>query len=263
MVAVVEHGNVPAAGRLGEEFKQGAGALGELEAINDLIVYQIAAPADHVAHMQLGQFVVHQVEHRITVITQFSQQLVHLADVADGCADKHMCLLTAGQTIVKFGDIAVAQHAAELQKGAGLLGNSDGKQCLAFLTHFGAFGDMTQAVEIHVCAAVDAGQHLAPDALAFHILFHAGHAKCARRLNNGAVVVEHILDGSADFVGIHQNDFIDVFAYQIEGVLTHLFYGHAIGKDADLREYDTFSSFDGIVHGCRIHRFHTDDFRVR
>ena len=58
-------------------------------------------------------------------------------------------------TIIKFGDAACADDAAEFEETAGLFGDGDADQCFAAFADFGAFGDVTQAVEVHVGAAVD------------------------------------------------------------------------------------------------------------
>ena len=58
VVAVVEHGDVPAVGEFGEKVPERTRLLGELERHDDLVVKAADASADHVAHVFLGDGVV-------------------------------------------------------------------------------------------------------------------------------------------------------------------------------------------------------------
>lgn len=58
MVAVVEHGDVPAVGEFGEKVPERTRLLGKLERHDDLVVKAVDASADHVAYVFLGDGIV-------------------------------------------------------------------------------------------------------------------------------------------------------------------------------------------------------------
>src|SRR5664279_3403714 len=70
MVAVVEKADVPAAPHAVQEFEQGAGALGEREAEEALVVGQRRAPSDEVADVKFGHLVVGEIARRQAVTPQ-------------------------------------------------------------------------------------------------------------------------------------------------------------------------------------------------
>jgi hypothetical protein len=76
MVAVVEQADVPALAQAFEEAQQRPGPLGELETQHLLVRPRRGVPANGVAHVQLGQFVVGQVEHLVALPDQARQQLL-------------------------------------------------------------------------------------------------------------------------------------------------------------------------------------------
>jgi len=75
MVAIVEQRDVPALRQRGEKLQQGTGPLGELEAEDALALHALCLAADHVADVQLGQFVVAHVENGIAVLGQQREDL--------------------------------------------------------------------------------------------------------------------------------------------------------------------------------------------
>jgi hypothetical protein len=79
LVAVVEQADVPARVHGGQEAHQRARPLGELEAEEALVARQLAAPADHVPHMLLGQFVVGQVDGGEAVPREVARDALGLA----------------------------------------------------------------------------------------------------------------------------------------------------------------------------------------
>jgi len=92
MVAVVEQADVPARTHLVEEIHQGAGTLGKLEAIDQFVLHLRRMAADQVADVQLGHFVVGQIQRRIAVLLQLLDELGRLAAIGHLHADEHMCL---------------------------------------------------------------------------------------------------------------------------------------------------------------------------
>jgi hypothetical protein len=85
---------------------------------------------------------------------------------------------------------------------------------------------------------------LAPEAMATSVLSFSlcalgvflgpGHRQRAGRLEDGAGVLEDVLDRRADGVGIDQHHFIDVLLAQAEGFLADVLDRRAVGKQADL-----------------------------
>jgi len=108
VIAVMKQRNIPASGGLAEKIKQRAGAFRKFKTKQHFIMHQIAAPADHVADVQFGQFVIHQINHRIIVVAQGLLQLLHFPAIMDGCTDKYMRFAATGQPIIEFGDAAIA-----------------------------------------------------------------------------------------------------------------------------------------------------------
>jgi hypothetical protein len=85
----------------------------------------------------------------------------------------------------------------------------------------------------------------------------------ARALHDGTRVLEDVLDARADFVGVHQHDFVDVLAAQAERFLAHLPDRDAVREDADPLEHHALLGAHRIVHGGRVHRFDADDPDLR
>ena len=65
-----------------------------------------------------------------------------------------------------------------------------------------------------------------------------GDGQGARGLEDGARVLEHVLDGGAGRVGIDEDDLVDQVAAEAEGLLADLLDGDAVGEKADLVEPD-------------------------
>ena len=124
-------------------------------------------PADHVAHVQLGHLVVGHVGDREAGGAQLLHHRILLrASVRERKADEDLRAVGARVAVVELGDAAPAEHLAEAQEAAGLLGDHHREQRLALAAEVGALGDVSQAVEVHVGAAVDRHQALAAPALA-------------------------------------------------------------------------------------------------
>ena len=114
-------------------------------------------PADHVAHVQLGHLVVGHVDDGVARRAAAARTTVSFsARPCESATPTKICALAAaGVAVVELGDAALAEHLAEAQEAARLLGNRHGQQRLALPADLGALGDVAQAVEVHVGAAVD------------------------------------------------------------------------------------------------------------
>ena len=146
--------------------------------------------------------------------------------------DEDLRALPRAETVVEFGDRALPQDFAELEKAARLLGDLHGEQRFARLAEIRAFGHVAQLVEIHVGAAVDGDDALVLPVVQRAILLDARHRQRTGGLDDGARVFEDVLDAGADFVGVDQHDFVDVLAAQAEGFFADALHRHAVGKDA-------------------------------
>lgn len=76
MVAVMEQADVPALAQALQKAQQGPRAFRELEAQHPLISPRRRMATDGMAHVQLGQLVVGQVQHAVALLAQAGQQLL-------------------------------------------------------------------------------------------------------------------------------------------------------------------------------------------
>nr|GEU28525.1 hypothetical protein [Tanacetum cinerariifolium] len=268
LAAVVAQRDIPVRRHAVQEAHQRARALGEFEAVQQLAVGQRALAAHQVAHVGLGQLVVGQVQCAEIVGLEGARQRARFAAVGDLHADEHMGFVLVADAVVELGDVARSHQRAKALEAAALLGQRDGKQRFARLAQFRAFGNETQAVEIHVGAAGNRDQGLVPDRVfgqccPFDIGLGARNGQRAGRLQDAAGVREHVLDGGADGVGIDNDDVIDILLGEAEGFLAHQAHGRAVRKQADVRQRDAFAGLDAAGHGVRIHGLHADDLDVR
>ena len=119
MVAIMEHGNVPASAQLIEEIKQRTRTFGEFKTKNPLVAHSISMTTDHVADMQFGQLVTGQVQYRKTLVLQRSNQSLARIGVGVGLyTDKNVRLTIGVITIVEFSNLArTARHAQRHSAG--------------------------------------------------------------------------------------------------------------------------------------------------
>jgi hypothetical protein len=129
--------------------------------------------------------------------------------------------------------LRVADQGDELLVGAGLLRQRHGQHRLALFADFGALGDEAQAVEVHVGAGGHRHQRLALHAVLLGPGLGAGHRQRAGRFEDGARVLEDVLDRGADGVGIDQHHLVHVLLAQAEGLLADVLHRRAVGEQAD------------------------------
>jgi hypothetical protein len=127
----------------------------------------------------------------------------------------------------------------------------------------GALGHVAQPVEIHVRAAIDGNERLAGEVFAGHVLLDARHRQGARGFDDGARVLEDILDRGAHLVGGHQQYLIDVLAGQPQGLLPDPAHRHAVREDAHPVEGHALAGAQRLVHAGRILGFDADDLDLR
>ena len=126
------------------------------------------------------------------------------------------------------------------------------------LADLGPLGDMAQPVEIHVGAAVDRDQRAGALRFAHRIGLEAREADRARRLGDGAGILEDVLHRRADLVGRDGDDFVEQFAAEPERLLAGLPHRDAVGEEPDLIEHDALARRDGAGHGGGVFRLDAD-----
>ena len=173
-------------------------------------------------------------------------------------ANENRGIGSIGVAVIELGDAALVQGVDEGLEGARFLRNGHRQDGLAFLAHFRAFGDVAQTVEVHVGTAQGGNQVLALDFLALDVFLDAGHTQGTGRLGNGAGILEHILDGRADFVGGYGDHLVHVVLADLPGVLTNLLDCHTISKDAHFIEHHAFARFHGGLEAVGVLRFDTN-----
>jgi hypothetical protein len=72
---------------------------------------------------------------------------------------------------------------------------------------------------------------------------------------DGAGVLEDILDRRADGVGIDEDDLVEIFLAQAEGLLADHFHRRAVGKQPDLIQAYPLAGRQSTVSSRRHRRF--------
>src|SRR5512137_1759423 len=103
---------------MAEEARECAGPFGKLEAIEQFIARQRRAPADHMAQVQLGEFVVGEIEHAKTMFAKRVDQGRALIATGGLHADEDMRFGGIADAVIEFGNAALAQRRAEAKETA-------------------------------------------------------------------------------------------------------------------------------------------------
>src|SRR5690606_4501687 len=167
--AIVEQRNVPGVVQTFEEFEQGAGAFGELEAEYPFLDEAGDPATHHVAYMEFGHLVVGHVGHREAVGLQHVDDFA-LFRIAARKLDAYEDMSAGARSvaIVEFGDGTPAEEADEVPVAAGPLGDGYGKQRFGAFADLGPFGHVAEAVEIDVGPRVDGDQRAFGSGAGFH-----------------------------------------------------------------------------------------------
>ena len=96
-----------------------------------------------------------------------------------------------------------------------------------------------------------------------HEFLDAGYGERTCRLDDGARILEHVLDGGADLVRIQQQNLVDMRATEIERLLSNTLHRNTIGENSDPIERHPLPRLEGFVHAGGIFRLDTDDPDVR
>ena len=93
--------------------------------------------------------------------------------------------------------------------------------------------------------------------------FTAGDRERAGGLEDGAGVLEHVLQRRADGVGVDEHDLVDVLLDEAKGLLADLLHRHPVGEQADVRELDAPAGGERARHRIRILGLHADHLDLR
>jgi len=130
--------------------------------------------------------------------------------------------------------------------------NRDGQERLAPLADLGPLGDVAQAVEIEVRAAVDRHEGAVAKAVLGGVALQPRQRHSAGRLGDGARLVEDVLHGRADLVGRDGDDLVEADAADAEGFRSGLAHRHAVREQPDAVQHDALVGCERRLHAGRI-----------
>ena len=264
MVAIVKQAYIPALAHRYQETQQRTRAFGKLKAIQQFIFKPCNPATHHVTNMQLGQLTVGQVCNGITLVTQHLHKLMPFsAIVLQSHTRKDVRLSGIRIAIIKFGNPALADSAAEFPETTRLFRDRHSEQCLASLTNLRPFRHMPQTVKIHIGTAIDCHQAFTLDARFLDVFFQAGNGQRTGRFHDGAAVIKDIFYRRTEFIGGDRNDVINVLPCNSKRFFTGLAHCHSVCEDADLFQLDTATTLQCLVHARGLVRLYTDHLYIR
>src|SRR3954454_23516477 len=169
MVTVMEKADIPVVTQAVQKFHEGPGPIRKLEAIQELILYLVGTPTNEMANVQFRHLIIAEVHRSEAIFVQTLDQHGRLLAIPHRDRDKYVGFLWVGVPVVEFSNAFCPEHGTEFLEAARLLGNCYGHHCFAMLPQFGAFGNMTQAVEIHVGTRSDCNEILCVNLLSLGI----------------------------------------------------------------------------------------------
>ena len=190
--------------------------------------------------MQLGELVVGEIQAGEARLLQIVDQVLFIAAAAG--LHPHEDVGTAGirQPIAEFGEVALPQQRAERAQTPCPLWDFHRQHRFAVFADLRALRHEAQTIEVHVGATGHCHQGLAMAAASGHIGLHAGHRQRPRRLEDRTGVLENVLDGGTDGIGVHGDHRVHMAACQLEGLDPHLPHGDAVGEQAHLLQLHPF-----------------------
>ena len=163
MIAIVEHGDVPALAQARQKAQQGARALREFHPIDQLVLH-------HQAHARPPYSGYAVWPPRCRSCPRWRNRAAARSASSSarssppGTTDRPTNTWAEPASrvaIVELGDIAPTQSTAKAPEAAGLFRDGDTDHCLAVFAHFGALRDIAQPIEIGI-GATDNRQQLLP-----------------------------------------------------------------------------------------------------
>ena len=85
-----------------------------------------------------------------------------------------------------------------------------------------------------------------------HPRFHTGDRERARGLEDGAGVLEDVLQRRADRVGVDEHDLVDVLLHETKRLLADLLHRDPVGEQADMGEPDPATCGERARHRIRV-----------
>ena len=218
-------------------------------------------PSHHMANMQLGHFVIRQVYYRIIFALQVGEQLLSIVAICRYLyPHEDLRNLAAAIAVIKFGDIALAQHPAEGSKTTRPFGNGDTDDGLALLANFGALGNIAQTVKVSIGTTVNGQQCLPLHSMRLNIFLQARQRQRPRRFGDGASVIKNILNRRTHLIAAGSDHLIDSFANHAKRLLADLRHRNTFRKDIHLRQGDPATFFQRHLQAGGTLRLHTNDF---
>lgn len=267
IVPVMEQTDVETGLQSREKLVQRTSTLRELKRKQSLIL-GIAASADQVSDVALGDFVATDIARRHAFLLQTPEEILNVP--SSGCCrnlhtNQHGCAGGIVVAVAELRDCHWVHGRYEFGKGAGFLGDSNREESLLLLTNSGTFSDESQSVEVHVCSTSD-GYQLTAGVLGWvgsNILLESSERESSCWFENRARVLEDVLDGCADIVGVDLDDFVHNVLADAECLLTHSLHSSSICEEAHLSESHSLSKLERLNERVRIVRLHSDDLDVR
>src|SRR6185312_12944425 len=236
----------------------------ELEAVEHLVGNPARVAADHVAHVQLRDFVVGHVVHAVAALPQLAHDLLPFrAPLCQRERDEDLRARRTLIAIVEFRDAAPAERLREFEEAPRLLGNLHREQRLTAAAEVRALRDVPQAVEVDVRPAVHRDEPTIPPSVARYEFANARHGERPGRLDDGASVLEHVLNRPADLVRADENDLVDALARDRERLLADAPDGDAVREYADALQDHASPGLQRLVHRRGVLGLDTDDAHPR
>ncbi len=264
VVAVVEQADVPATAEGLEKTHQGARLLRKLEAVETLTKGPGRAAANHVTHMILGQLALGHIDHRVAVAAELIDDLAQLfITTGEAHRDEQRRLLGIGVAVVELGYHARPKLTAEVEEGPLALGDGHRQHALALLANLAALRHVAQAVEVDVGAGEN-GRHPPPfDLLPLAVGLEARQRQGARRLGDGAAVVEDVFQRGTDLVVGDCHHLVQILVAQAEGLLADALDRHPVSKQRDPIQIDRLAGRQRGLEAGGALRLHPDHLHIR
>ena len=162
------------------------------------------------------------------------------AAVARGQADEDVGLSRVGDAVVELGDAARPDAARrsrrKLPRSSGIVTANSASRSSPTSARSATNRSRSKFMFAPQVMA-DAASRPAARARATYCL-SAGDGQRPGRLEDAAGVLEHVLDGGADRVGVDDDELVDQLAGQAERLLADQLDGRAVGEQADVVERD-------------------------
>ncbi len=209
--------------------------------MDPLVASEVRSSADEMSEMDLGQFVVGQVEGVETRGGERLGDLARLGPIGHLDADEHVGLLRVRDAVVELGHrSARPDDLAETSEAATTLRDRHGEHRFPLFADLGTLRHEPEAVEVHVGAA--GHRHHRPGArVVGRPGLQPGDGEGPGRFENRTGVGEHVLDRRADRVGVDNDEVVDPSAGGLEGMCANELHRGAVGEQPDLVELDALT----------------------